>query len=324
MEILAGDIGGTHCRLALFQVDEEGLKSLVEARYNSANWGSLSEVIQKFVSDHSLSTTYACFGIAGPIKGRQCKVTSLPWRVDADKLATQFSFKRVELINDLEANAWGINALTEDDFCHLNSGNPTLGGNGCIISAGTGLGEAGLYWDGSTLQPFASEGGHADFSPSNEIEFALFQWLAKQYDHVSWERVVSGPGLVNIYQFLCDYRAVEPSTSIEEADDPAATISQYALQNRDPICDEALNLLVRCYAAEAGNHALKLMATGGVYIGGGIAPKIIERLKQPDFMEVFFSKGRMSDLMHSMPVKVILNPKTALYGPAIYLYQQLC
>ncbi len=322
MEILAGDIGGTHCRLALFQVNKGGLKSLIEARYNSTNWASLSEIIQKFVSDHSLTTAYACFGIAGPIKGRQCKVTSLPWRIDADKLATQFSFKQIKLINDLEANAWGINALTEDDFYHLNPGNPTLDGNSCIISAGTGLGEAGLYWDGSTLQPFASEGGHADFSPSNEIEFALFQWLAKQYGHVSWERVVSGPGLVNIYQFLCDYRAVEPNDCVREATDPAATISQLALQNRDPICDEALNLLVHCYAAEAGNHALKIMATGGVYIGGGIAPKIIERLKQPEFMEVFFSKGRMSDLMHSMPVKVILNPKTALYGPAICLYQQ--
>jgi glucokinase len=320
MEILAGDIGGTNCRLALFQVDDAGLNTLIETNYISAEWGSLTEIIQKFVSDHSLSPAYACFGIAGPINGRQCKVTSLPWLVDADQLATQFGFKQVELINDLEANAWGINALSEDDFYLLNEGDPTLGGNGCIISAGTGLGEAGLYWDGSTLQPFASEGGHTDFSPSSEIEFALFQWLAKQYGHVSWERVVSGPGLVNIYHFLCDYRGVEPVSDLTAAEDIAATISQRAMEKSEPICDEALNLLVRCFAAEAGNQALKLMATGGIYIGGGIAPKILERLKGPLFMSTFYNKGRMSDLMHSMPLRIILNSKTALYGPALYLY----
>ncbi|MCF6282684.1 MAG: glucokinase [Candidatus Polarisedimenticolaceae bacterium] len=323
MEILAGDIGGTNCRLALFQVANEGIETLIEASFVSANWASLTEIIHTFVSDHSLNPAYACFGIAGPIHGRQCKVTSLPWRVDADDLATTFGFKRVELINDLEANAWGINALSEDDFCLLNPGNPDLGGNRCIISAGTGLGEAGLYWDGHTLQPFASEGGHADFSPSNEVEFALFQWLGKQHRHVSWERVVSGPGLVDIHRFLCQFRRHEPHATLASSTDPAATISQLALQKNDPICEEALHLLVRCYAAEAGNHALKLMATGGVYIGGGIAPKIIERLTAPGFIETFCDKGRMSALMHSMPVRVILNPQTALFGPALSLYHQL-
>jgi len=322
MEILAGDIGGTNCRLALFSVDKYGLNSLYEANYISAEWNSLAVIIQKFVSDHSLNITYACFGIAGPINGRQCQMTSLPWLVDADDLADKFSFKQVELINDLEANAWGINALTEEDFYLLNPGNAKLGGNGCIISAGTGLGEAGLYWDGQAFHPFASQGGHTDFSPSNEVEFKLFQWLAKRHGHISWERVVSGPGLVNIYQFLCEESRVQLNPSFEAADDQAALISQLALQKSDSICEEALHLFIRCYAAEAGNHALKLMATGGVYIGGGIAPKIIEQLKQPHFIETFYDKGRMSDLMRSMPVRIILNPKTALFGPALYLHQQ--
>ncbi len=322
MEILAGDIGGSNCRLALFNVDADGLKSLCEANFISAEWDSLTTIIQKFVSDHSLNSAYACFGIAGPVNGRQCRVTSLPWLVDADELANKFSFKQVELINDLEANAWGINALAEEDFYLLNPGGRQIGGNGCIISAGTGLGEAGLYWDGHTFHPFASEGGHADFSPSNEVEFDLFQWLAKRYGHVSWERVVSGPGLVDIYQFLCELRGAQPNTIFEAAGDQAAMISQLALQKTDSICEEALQLLIRCYAAEAGNHALKLMATGGVYIGGGIAPKIIQQLKQPHFIKTFCDKGRMSDLMQSMPVRIILNPKTALFGSALYLYQQ--
>lgn len=319
MEILSGDIGGTNTRLALFRVNGQGLESLLEEDFTSADWPSLTEIVGQFVSNHSLQPAYACFGIAGPIKGKRCKVTSLPWLVDADELKRAFDFQQVMLINDLEANAWGINALTEDDFCLLNPGGSELGGNGCIISAGTGLGQAGLYWDGRGFRPFASEGGHADFSPGNEVEFALFQWLSRQYGHVSWERVVSGPGLVDIHRFLCEYREI-PSVNVP---DTATEISQRALQHADPVCEEALDLLVRCYAAEAGNHALKLMATGGVYIGGGIAPKILNRLQQPDFIETFCGKGRMSDLMHLMPVRVILNSRTALFGPALCLYKRL-
>ena len=323
MEILAGDIGGTNSRIALFRVSAEGLESLHEANFASMKYCSLTEIIHKFVSDHLLKPDYACFGIAGPIKNRQCNVTALPWLVDANELATEFNFKRIELINDLEANAWGINALTEDDFCLLNPGNPNLGGNGCIISAGTGLGEAGLYWDGRDFRPFASEGGHADFSPSNEVEFALFEWLGKRYGHVSWERVVSGPGLVDMHRFLCEFRGRKVNSALEGSNDPAAAISQLALRHGDPVCEEALDLLVRCFAAEVGNLALKLMATGGIYIGGGIAPKILSRLKQADFMAHFQDKGRMSELIKSMPVRVILNSHTALYGPPLYLHKQL-
>jgi glucokinase len=248
-----------------------------------------------------------------------CEATNLPWRISASQIQQHFDFEHCWLLNDLEANAWGIGALDAHDLAVLNTGNPEARGNASIISAGTGLGEAGLYWDGRMHRPFASEGGHTDFSPSDRLEFALLEQLAGQFGRVSWERVVSGPGLEAIYRFLRDLRSSQtPDWLAQEMRKTgvAPVVSRMALEQRDPLCVEALDLFTRLYAREAGNHALKIMATGGVYLGGGIAPQILPRLQQPDFIETFAAKGRMRPLMQAMPVKVILNDKAALLGAA--------
>lgn len=321
MRFLAGDIGGTKTRLAVFEVEDAGLTTVSEQTYPSREHPSLDDIVQDFLERARPDCRQACFGIAGPVKGGRAETTNLPWVVDAGAMAVGFGFERVYLINDLEANAWGIGALGEDDFFMLNPGGADAIGNASVIAAGTGLGEAGLYWDGHRHWPFAAEGGHADFSPGSDLEIALLRHLRERFGHVSWERVVSGAGLVSIHGFLRAHRGIEVPPWLADdmgTGDPGAVISTAALAGRDPVCVEALDLFVHLYGAEAGNHALKIMATGGVYIGGGIAPKILERLKGPHFMEGFLAKGRMRPLLEAMPVRVILNDRTALYGPALY------
>jgi glucokinase len=241
--------------------------------------------------------------------------------VDAGHLAHELGVKTVDLLNDLEANAYGIAALEANDFVVLNHGAPNASGNAAVIAAGTGLGEAGLYWDGTQHHPFACEGGHADFAPQNELQVELLLYLRKKFGHVSWERVVSGPGLHNIYGFLRDTgRGEEPAWLVEamRQKDPSAVISQAGLEGRSALCAQALDLFVLLYGAEAGNLALKIMATTGVFVGGGIAPKIIRKLQGPAFMEAFAAKGRFKWLLETIPVRVILNDKTALLGAARY------
>ena len=297
------------------------LHPLVRERYVSGDYESLDEILRRFMELHDMDCRYACFGIAGPVRKQRVETTNLPWRVDAPSLSSRLGFRGVSLLNDLEANAWGIGALQDGDFHVLHPGSPDASGNAAIISAGTGLGEAGLFWDGERFRPFASEGGHADFTPASDLEIALLRHLRRRYDHVSWERVVSGMGLVNIFDFLCEHRRVQPASWLAEelrGGDAASAISGAALGGRCELCSEALDLFVRLYGVEAGNHALKMMATGGVFIGGGIAPKILERLTGPAFLQGFHAKGRMESLMRTMPVKVILNDQTALFGPALY------
>lgn len=240
--------------------------------------------------------------------------------MDADHLATLFGFEAVALVNDFEANAFGLGALEAKDFIALNEGMPDSEGNTAIISAGTGLGEAGLHFEGQTRRPFASEGGHSDFAPRNELEIELLRYLLPQFHHVSYERVLSGPGLLNIYKFLRDTRrGEEPAWLAEDMQeaDPSAVITQAALAGKSEICMRALDLFVSIFGAEAGNLALKLRATGGIFLGSGIAPRIIEKLKSPAFMEAFTAKGRMRALLEAVPVRVILNDMTALLGAAI-------
>jgi glucokinase len=227
----------------------------------------------------------------------------------------------VWLINDLEANAFGIEVLPEEDFCTINVGDPDYEGNAGLISAGTGLGEAGMFFDGKRLQPFPSEGGHCDFAPKDEEQIELLHYLQARYGNVSWERVLSGTGLFNIYTFLRDTgRGKEPDWLAAEIleGDSAASISRAALAGTSDLCDKALTMFISFYGAEAGNLALKLMATAGIYIGGGIAPKIIERMKLPLFMESFTAKGRLQRVLRRIPVRIILNDKTALLGAAQY------
>ncbi|MFV1974038.1 MAG: glucokinase [Thiohalobacterales bacterium] len=322
MRVLAGDVGGTKTRLAVFDVEGTCLDTVTEHSYPSGSYAGLEDIVREFLGGTSTECRHACFGIAGPVQHGRVQTTNLPWIVEERALADEFGFERVALINDLEANAWGIDALREDDFYLVNAGSPEVNGNACIVSAGTGLGEAGLYWDGQRHWPFASEGGHADFSPTTDLEIALLTYLRERHGHVSWERVVSGTGLVNVHDFLRVHRRVAaPSWLREEIStgDAASAISRAAMDDRDSLCVEAMDLFIHLYGVEAGNHALKIMATGGVYLGGGVAPKNLERFKGPGFMQGFLDKGRMQPLLETMPVKIILNDRTALFGPALYL-----
>jgi glucokinase len=317
--ILAGDIGGTNARLAFFDISD-GRFSLVSASvFPSREFGGLDRIVAKFVDATRLHPDAACFGVAGPVRDGRVEASNLPWIIESKRLADELHLKKAVLINDLEANAWGIATLDPKDVVTLNQvkGNPV--GNQAVISAGTGLGEAGMYWDGTKHHIFASEGGHADFAPRDELEIDLFRYLSGRFGHVSYERVISGPGLVNVFHFLRDTgRGTEPQWLTEEMlhSDPAAAISNAALSGKCPMCEHALDLFASVFGAEAGNLALKVMATGGVYLGGGIAPKMLAKLSGPLFMRAFLGKGRMQPLLESMPVKVITNDKTALMGAA--------
>jgi glucokinase len=317
--ILAGDIGGTNTRLALFSLERGRLQTVTAATFRSREHASLNEIVAKFVSSQKLPVERASFGIAGPIKNGRCEATNLAWVVDGRQLAGELNIESVVLINDLEANAYGIAELESTDFVILNKGAADAQGNAAIISAGTGLGEAGLFWDGKRHRPFACEGGHTDFAPRNELEIGLLRYLLTKFSRVSCERAVSGPGLVNIYDFLRDTGHCPELPRVAEEmrrQNPAAVISKEALDGTCPLSVQALDLFVSLYGAEAGNLALKIMSTGGLFVGGGIAPKILPKLTGPLFMEAFIAKGRMSPLLKAMPVRVILNEKTALLGAA--------
>jgi len=310
--ILAGDIGGTNARLAFFDVTDGRFRLVSASVFPSHEYSGLDQIVSKFVDSSNLRPDSACFGVAGPVRNGRVEASNLPWVIDSKRLAD-------ELINDLEANAWGIAALAPQDLVALNQVKGTPMGNQAVISAGTGLGEAGMYWDGKRHHIFASEGGHSDFSPRNELEIDLFRYLSARYGHVSYERIISGPGLVNVFHFLRDTgRGTEPQWLTDEMShaDTAAAISRAALNGSCPLCEQALDLFVSVYAAEAGNLALRLMAVGGVYLGGGIAPKMLPKLSGPLFMHAFAGKGRMQPLLETVPVRVITNDKAALIGAA--------
>lgn len=319
--VLAGDIGGTNTRLAICDVSDQQLEILAKTSYPSQQYDSLNDIIAEFLTLHSHTLQAACFGVAGPVLRQTARITNLPWQLSATDIAASLDLKKVSLLNDLEATAWGLRTLQATDTVTLQQGIEQPRGNAAIIAAGTGLGEAGLYFDGHQQHPFASEGGHTDFSPQTELDMALLRHLLKQHDRVSWERIVSGNGLVSIHDCLCQLRQREVPEWLQQAmreGDPAAAISGAAQQQRDAICVEALGLFVHLYGAEAGNLALKIMATGGLYIGGGIAPKILQPLQNGSFIDAFCDKGRMRDLLERIPVRVILNDETALQGAAAY------
>jgi glucokinase len=319
--ILAGDIGGTHARLALFDVSGGQYAPVSLTVFRSSDYPSLDAIAAKFISAVHVHPDAACFGIAGPVVNGRVEATNLPWIVESQSMTRQLEIRNVKLINDLEANAWGIPALASKDLVSLSEAADESG-NQAVISAGTGLGEAGMYWDGTNYHVFACEGGHSDFAPRNRLELDLFTYLEKKFGHVSNERVLSGPGLVNIFDFLRDSgRGTSPQwlqDEIQESD-AAAAISRAAIQGKCALAAEALNVFISIYGAEAGNLALKLLAIGGMFIGGGIAPKILPWLvDSPTFMQAFVSKGRMQPLMEKIPVKVIVNDETALLGAARY------
>jgi glucokinase len=317
--ILAGDIGGTSTRLGLFEVRKGRLNEIVKQKYPSRDYPRLSEILRLFMDEQRQPITHVCLGIAGPILNNQVETPNLPWRIDGRELAEDLGLGSISLINDLEANAYGIPELTEKDLVTLNPGAPKAVGNVAVISAGTGLGKAGLFWDGRLHHPFVSEGGHCDFAARNEHEAELLFYLRKRYGHVSYERVLSGPGLVNLYDFLRDterYSELPQVRQQMEGQLPAAVITERALAGTCELCSQALELFISLYGAEAGNFALDIMSLGGVYLGGGIVPRIIDRLHGPTFLQSFIGKGRMQKLLEAIPVRAILNDMTALWGAA--------
>lgn len=323
--ILAGDIGGTEVNLASFQLEAGGLVPRVTGTYSSREHSNLEEIVRLFVTTNRLAPEYACFGIAGPVRQGRSQLTNLSWTVDARQLTAALGLKQVWLINDLEANAHGIAGLTPGDFVELNQGAEEASGTRGILSAGTGLGEAGLLWEGNRHLVIPSEGGHANFAPRTETDIELLRYLSARLGQVSWENVLSGPGTLRIYEFLRDTgRAQEPAWLAEEFQrmDPPVAITRAALANRCDICVQTLDMFTAYYGAEAANLALKMLATGGMYVGGGIAPKIIEKLKDGSFMKAFIGSGRMKELLAGIPVRVIMNDKTALIGAARFAAMQ--
>lgn len=319
--ILAGDIGGTKTSLASFAVEGDTLVARTVQSYPSNKHGNLVEIVKEFLRDARHDVRFAAFGIAGPVVNGRCTATNLPWTVDTRELAPALGLQKVGLINDLEATAYGILRLPHTELLMLNAGSAAPGGTIAVIAAGTGLGEGGLVWNGSRYQALPSEGGHADFAPRTELEIQLLRFLMKTYKRVSYERVVSGMGIINLYQFFrTQVSYPEPRWLADEmaAGDKAAAISDAALKGKDEACLRAMELFVALYGAEAANLALKFLATGGVYIAGGIAPKILPLLQQSTFMDSFSNKGRFSSLVKSLPVYVVLNENAALYGAAHY------
>ena len=316
--VLAGDIGGTKTRLAIVEVIGTRLNIEKEASYPSRDFATFDAMLADFFKGTRVPA-HAALGIAGPIKGRTVNVTNLPWYIDADDLQRRFGIETCDLLNDLEAVAYGLPALGAEDVLTLQRGALEACGNMAVIAAGTGLGEAGLFWDGHHHHPYATEGGHTSFSPQSDLEMDLLRYLQRLHGHVSWERIVAGIGLPDLYRFLLEYRkAVTPQWLAEEMKtDVAAAVSRAALATSDDVCIETMDCFVRLYGAEAGNLALKTMSRGGIYLGGGIAPKILPLLQRDIFMPAFLSKGRMRPLLEAMPVRVILNDRVALYGPAL-------
>ena len=330
--ILAGDIGGTKVHLALYRFAQGELEHVRDQVFPAKNYTSLLPIVQEFLrlestggkqSDAVEEKVFAaCFGAPGPVRDGCIQLTNLPWLLDSRHLSNQLNIPHVFLINDLEANAYGIPELHPEQICELNEGAKDLIGNRCLMSAGTGLGEALIVWDGKHHYPVASEGGHVDYAPRTDLEIELLRYLQHELQgRVSWERVCSGIGLRNIYAFLRDAKRMEEPAWLKqrmETEDPNAVIGDVGESGQNELCSTTLDLFIAAYGAGAGNLALKILAQGGVYIGGGIAPKLIKKIQEGGFMRAFCDKGRMSDLVGNMPVRVIMESRAALMGAAAY------
>ncbi len=323
--ILAGDIGGTHTRLAFFDVQGGKFRLASASVFPSRDYRTLDEIAVKFVATTGIKPQTACFGIAGPVREGRVVASNLPWIIESKTLGNELHIGNALLINDLEASAWGVPAMQPEDLMVLNPGASDASGNQTVIAAGTGLGEAGMYWDGTQHHVFACEGGHTDFAPRDDVQAELLKYLRAKFGRVSYERVLSGPGLVNVYDFLIETgRGAKSSALAEEMQrsDPAAAISRAALQGDSPVAEQAMDIFVSVYGAEAGNLALKIMATGGVYVAGGIAPKILSKLQGPLFMTGFLDKGRMRPVLEGTPVKIVTNDQLNLLGAARFAVEK--
>jgi glucokinase len=323
MQVLAGDIGGTKTLVALCEEAGDAFRVLREKSFRSADHASLEDILTSFLAEAPpTSIAVGCFAVAGPVIDGRVKATNLPWEMSEQSLAAAIRAPRVKLLNDLEGTAYGMLSLAPEEQHALNAGTrKLLAGNVAVIAAGTGLGEAMLYFDGEQHHPIASEGGHADFAPQTDQDVELLKYLRHRFGgHVSYERILAGPGLHNVYDFLRDTSFAKETPELRDAlaaaGDPSPVISQRGLARSDALCTEALDLFCRVYGAEAGNFAMRFLAVGGVFLGGGIAPKILAALERGPFLEAYTQKGRFTPLMQSIPVRVCLNPKAALHGAA--------
>jgi glucokinase len=318
--ILAGDVGGTKVHLALYDFINGKLEYTRDKQYPAKDYSGLEEIVKEFLAAEKV--TAACFGVPGPVRNGRLRLTNLPWTLDSRELADALDIQHVFLINDLEANGYGIAELTAEQIYTLSEGDASQMGNRALVAAGTGLGESFLVWNGHSHTPYPSEGGHVDYAPRNEDEIDLLRFLKQKYNgRISFERIVSGMGLSNIYEFLREVRGMEEPAWLAERmaqGDPNAVITELALAAKSEICEKALDMFVSAYGAESANLALKVLSVGGLYVGGGIAPRILEKLKDGTFMKAFTDKGRLSQLLVNMPVRVILESRAALLGAAAY------
>ncbi len=320
--LLAGDVGGTKTNLAIFSSEAGWRAPVAEATFPSAQYPGLEAVVQEFLKQRNFSVDHASFGVAGPVVAGSATITNLPWMMDEKQLQKELDIPSVRLLNDLDAIAHAIPFLEPQDLHTLNEGQPISKGAIAVIAPGTGLGEGFLTWDGSRYRAHTSEGGHADFAPTNTSQIELLRYLLARFPHVSFERVCSGKGMPNIYSYLKDTGyAEEPQWLAEQlvaAQDRTPIIVNNALdkEKATKLCVGTLNTFVSILGAEAGNLALKVLATGGVYLGGGIPPRILSFLQDGRFMQAFTHKGRLTEMLTRMPVHIILNPKIALLGAA--------
>jgi glucokinase len=323
--ILAGDIGGTKTRLGLFRVSATNVRLLTSTTYPSKVYRGLESIVGEFLQGQERIAA-ASFGVAGPVINGIALATNLSWKITETSLGRFLNLKKIFLINDLVANAYGIDSMTRKDFTVLNEGRRMVG-NRALLSAGTGLGAAFMFWNGKQYVPSPSEGGHVEFGPRNNLELGLLRYLQERHGHVSYERILSGTGLFTIYQFLRDSGKFkkEPGWLVSRLakEDPAEVIAESARRNLSRLCMDALDLFASIYGAAAGNLALQVMATGGIYIGGGIAPRIVWKLKDGAFVKAFKDKGRLSSIIESIPAKVIMNDLAALHGAAMHAADML-
>jgi glucokinase len=318
--ILAGDIGGTKVNIALYQTGEKGLTILRQQSFHSKDYSSLTAVIQQFTGNDALPEKI-CMAVAGPVIDGKVKITNLPWQLDSNAMRKELQVKNISFINDLEATAFGLAGLKPEQLSKLDEGNAEQHGNIAIIAPGTGLGEAGLYWDGKFYHPFATEGGHSAFASRTPLDFELYNWLAKQFNYICWEHVICGPGIHNIFRFLTEEKKNKiPEWLLKEmeTEDPSAVISENAIAGKDEVCIQAMELFIRYLATESSSLVLKYKATGGLFLGGGIPPKILPLLKKDNWQQLFFESDRMETLLQQTPVNVILNEKTPLLGAVYY------
>jgi glucokinase len=319
MIVLAGDVGGTNARLAIVDVDGRTARIVKEQKYPSRDYPGLGPIVRRFCEEAAARPDRACFGIACPLVGEDCTAPNLPWTINVRKLAAEIEIPRTTVINDFVAVGYGIELLAATDLATLQEGAAEPHGPIALIGAGTGLGQGFLFWEDDHYEVVASEGGHGDFAPRGKLQAGLLQSLEGQFHRVSWERLLSGPGVVNTYRYLLA-SAVAPEQATVRTEmtqeDPAAVIARHGLAKTDCLSDRTLDLFSEIFGAQAGNLALTVVATGGVYLAGGIAPKVVERLKAGGFMTAFRDKGRLSELLSRIPVHVVMNPKVGLLGAA--------